>query len=105
MIRVGGMHMSKELDFAKELVDFIYDSPTAYHAADSSARILKANGFTELKEEAAWKLKKGGKYYIVKNNSALIAFTMGGGPVQEEGFRIIGAHTDAPTFRIKLPEA
>ncbi|MGE5630737.1 MAG: M18 family aminopeptidase [Caulobacteraceae bacterium] len=93
--------MSKELDFAKELIDFIYDSPTAYHAVESSVRILKANGFTELKEEAAWKLKRGGKYFTVKNNSALIAFVMGSGPVQEEGFRIIGAHTDAPTFRVK----
>lgn len=93
--------MSRELDFAKELIDFIYDSPTAFHAVDSAKKILDSHGFAELKEEDSWKLQKGGKYYVVKNNSALAAFVVGKGEVQEQGFKIIGAHTDAPTFRIK----
>lgn len=93
--------MSKELDLAKELIDFIYDSPSAFHAVDSTRRILHENGFAELKEEDRWALQKGGKYYLVKNSSALVAFAVGSGEPQEDGFRIIGAHTDSPTFRIK----
>lgn len=93
--------MSKELDFAKELIDFIYYSPTAFHAVDSARAILDGNGFTELREEDRWKLQKGGKYYMEKNQSALVAFIVGRGEVQEEGFKIIGTHTDFPTFRIK----
>lgn len=93
--------MSKELDFAKELIDFVYDSPTSFHAAHNAEKMLDDKGFVELKEEDRWKLTRGGKYYVVKNCSALIAFVVGTGEVQEEGFRIISAHTDSPTFRVK----
>jgi aspartyl aminopeptidase len=93
--------MSREKEFAKELIDFIYDSPTAFHAVDSAKSILDKQGFTELKEEESWSLEKGGKYYVTKNDSALTAFVVGKGKVEEHGFRIIGAHTDSPSFRIK----
>lgn len=93
--------MSKELDFARELINFIYESPTAFHAVDSTRKMLEGSGFSQLREEDRWKLKKGGKYYVNKNSSALIAFIVGMGAVQEEGFRVIAAHTDFPTFRIK----
>ena len=93
--------MSKEKEFAKELIDFIYDSPTAFHAVDSAKSILDKKGFTELKEENNWSLERGGKYYVTKNNSALTAFVVGSGKVEEHGFKIIGAHTDSPGFRIK----
>lgn len=92
--------MNKELEFAKELIDFIYESPTAFHAVETTKNQLEENGFTELKEEEKWKLQQGGKYYVIKNDSALIAFIVGT-RTAEEGFRIIGAHTDSPTFRIK----
>ena len=93
--------MKKELDFAKELIDFIYESPTAFHAVDSIKKILDSNGFTELKEEDRWEMKKSGKHYTIKNHSALIAFVVGNEKVEDKGFRIIGAHTDSPTFRVK----
>lgn len=93
--------MSKEKEFAKELIDFIYDSPTAFHAVDSAKAMLDKKGFTELKEENSWSLEAGGKYYVTKNDSALTAFVVGSGKVEEHGFKIIGAHTDSPCFRIK----
>lgn len=93
--------MSKELNFAKELIDFLYDSPTAFHAVKNIKDSLENSNFKELKEEDKWKLEKGGKYYTTKNGSALIAFTVGEGEIEEQGFKIIGAHTDSPTFRVK----
>lgn len=93
--------MTDELRYAQELIDFIYKSPTAFHAVDNVKESLKADGFIELKEEEKWNLKKSGKYYTTKNDSALIAFTVGEGQVEEEGFKIVGAHTDSPTFRVK----
>ena len=91
--------MEKRL--AQELIDFLYKSPTAYHAASSVKDILDNEGFEEIFEKDAWKFKKGGKYYLVKNNSAVIAFKVGNGEIEKDGFRLIGAHTDAPGFRIK----
>lgn len=93
--------MSKQVDFAKELIDFIYDSPTAFHAVDNVSKTLKDCGFIELREEDRWELKKGGKYFTVKNDSALTAFQVGNGEISQNGFKIIGAHTDSPSFRIK----
>lgn len=91
--------MEKKL--AQELIDFLYESPTAYHAAYSVKDILDKEGFEEIFEKDSWSLKKGGKYYLVKNNSAVIAFKVGNGEIEKDGFRLIGAHTDAPGFKIK----
>ena len=91
----------EELKFAQDLIDFIYTSPTAFHAVDSTKRILLNCGYKELLEQDKWKIDKGGKYFVTKNSSALIAFVVGKGEIEDEGFRIIGAHTDSPSFRIK----
>lgn len=93
--------MSKERDFAQELIDFIYDSPTSFHAVENARKLLTGAGFMELKEEERWQLQKGGKYYVTKNDSALTAFILGTGSVEQDGFKIIGAHTDSPCFRVK----
>jgi aspartyl aminopeptidase len=93
------------IDLAKELIDFIYESPTAFQAVDSIKKVLSIHSFTELKEEDSWSLSKGSKYFVTKNDSALIAFVIGEGEIEKEGFKIIGAHTDSPAFRIKpMPE-
>ena len=91
--------MEKEL--ALDLIDFLYKSPTAYHSVATIKERLDLNGFTEVKESEKWDLQKEGKYYVIKNDSALIAFEIGTGDVEEDGFKLIGAHTDAPGFRIK----
>ena len=93
--------MGTKLEFAKELIDFLYESPTAFHAVKNVKEVLNKEGFTELCECSKWELEKGGKYYTTKNNSALIAFTVGKGEIEQEGFKLIGAHTDSPTFRVK----
>jgi len=93
--------LSSELEFAQNLIDFIYDSPTAFHAVAKVKEDLLKEGFVEIKEEEKWNLKKGGKYFVTKNDSALTVFVVGRGKIEENGFKIIGAHTDSPSFRIK----
>jgi aspartyl aminopeptidase len=97
--------MSEELEFAQDLIDYIYDSPTAFHAVARAKEDLFKEGFIEIREEEKWSLEKGGKYFVTKNDSALTAFVVGKGEIEKNGFKIIGAHTDSPSFRIKpLPE-
>ena len=91
--------MEKKL--ALELVDFLYDSPSACHGVKATQKILDENGFIEIKETDKWDLQAKGKYYVIKNDSALIAFEIGTGDIEETGLRLIGAHTDVPGFRIK----
>lgn len=90
--------MKKE--FARDLIDYIYASPTAFNAVETSKELLIKNGFEELQMNKKWKLKVGGKYFITKNSSSLTAFVINSDNM-EDGFRIIGSHSDSPTFRIK----
>ncbi|SHK20249.1 aspartyl aminopeptidase [Clostridium cavendishii DSM 21758] len=90
-----------EKTIARDLIDFIYKSPTAFHAVETTKSRLLDKGFKELQEYEAWKLEKNGKYFVTKNSSAIIAFVIGDGEIEEDGFKIIGAHTDSPGFRLK----
>lgn len=86
---------------ALELIDFLYESPTAFHSVLSIQKFLNSYGFKQLQESEKWLLETGGKYYMTKNDSALIAFVIGTEDIVENGFKMIGAHTDSPGFRIK----
>lgn len=88
-------------EFAQNLIDYIYESPTSFNAVDTSKKLLNNNGFEELALDKKWSLKVGGKYYITKNTSAIVAFVVNSNNIDSEGFRIIGSHTDSPCFRIK----
>ena len=81
-------------------LDFIKDTPTAFHAAAKSANILKGNGFKELSEAEEWVLERGGKYFFTRNNSSVYAFTLPG-DLKELSFNITAAHLDSPTFKLK----
>lgn len=93
--------MDNKVRFAEKLIDFIYDSPSAFHTVKSIKVKLNESGFAELNEGDRWEIKKGGKYYVTRNDSAIIAFVVGNGIIAKKGFKIIGAHTDSPCFRIK----
>lgn len=90
-----------ERQLALDLVDFLYESPSAFHSVLTVKNVLDSNGFKEIKESDKWNLQKEGKYYVRKNDSAVIAFVVGNDDLANNGFRLIGAHTDAPGFRIK----
>lgn len=83
----------------EKFLEFIKDTPTAFHAAAKVRRILVENNFTELVENQPWKLEKGGKYFLGRNMSAVVAFTI----PEEDGysFNITAAHLDSPTFKLK----
>jgi aspartyl aminopeptidase len=93
--------MKEKLEFAQQLIDFIYESPTAFHTVRTVKERLHNCGFIQLQEEEKWDIEIGGKYFVTKNDSAIAAFVLGKGNAEECGFKIIGAHTDSPTFRIK----
>ena len=61
---------------ANELLTFIDQSPTAYHAVSVIAQTLSAKGFVALSEGDDWALECGGKYYVTRNGSSLLAFAL-----------------------------
>jgi aspartyl aminopeptidase len=86
---------------AQDLINFINNSPTAFHAAESISQRLLNKGFVELSEKEGWVLKPTGKYFVRRNESAVVAFVCGQKTPWEGGFRLMGAHTDSPALRIK----
>ena len=108
------IHTTKELEeiqknfiemevksFAREVVEFIDESPSSYHVVKNCSDILDENGFERIMPREKWELKKGGKYFFKKSSSTIIAFTVGENFDAGKGFKIFGAHTDSPCFRIK----
>lgn len=89
----------KTKEIINDLIEFIDNSPINYFAVKNSIELLEKNDFRKLEENEKWKLEKGGKYFVSRDDTALIAFSVGDDP--RKGFDIIGSHTDSPTFKIK----
>lgn len=86
---------------AQALLDFIDASPSPWHAVETVAERLRHAGFVALREDERWQLESGGRYYVIRGGSSIIAFVAGSAPLAERGFRLVGAHTDSPGLRIK----
>lgn len=89
---------------AQDLLDFIDESPSPWHAVNCVEQQLLQQGFTKLQESQTWQLTSGKSYFVVRGGASVIAFTLGKQPLADSGFRIVGAHTDSPGLRLK-PQA
>lgn len=84
------------------LLGWLDASTCNFLAARTIIRELKNKGFIELKQEEPWEIQAGGKYYMVKNGSAVFAFTTGKGLSSfKNGAKLIAAHSDSPCFKVK----
>lgn len=84
---------------AESMLKFIEKSPSAFHAVENVKKMYLEKGYAELDEKEAWNLKKGGKYFAVRNQSAIVAFAI---PKDEiSGFHMASSHSDSPTFKVK----
>ncbi len=83
----------------KKLFEYIKKSPTAYHAVNNAAKLLEAMGYIKLSEGDEWNLTEGGKYFVCRNGSSLIAFR--NGEKCDNGFMITASHSDSPCLKIK----
>lgn len=86
---------------AQDLLHFLDASPTPWHAVASLAARLEARRFVRLDERSPFTLEPGGRYYLDRGGVALVAFIVGTELPSTSGFRMIGAHTDSPGFRVK----
>ncbi len=83
------------------LINFVNETPNAFYCVSNLRKLLIENGFTELYENENWNnLSEDGKYFVIKNDSSLIAFTMAE-KKDSIGFNIVSAHNDSPSFMVK----
>lgn len=87
--------------YTQPFCDFLTDNPTVFHAVDAMAAQLKKQGFKKLSERDAWKLEKGGKYFVERNGSSMIAFVVGQKYEPGNGAAILAGHVDALTAKLK----
>lgn len=87
--------------FNQQLLTFIDQSPTPFHAVQTMMAKLDENGFQRLHEKASWGALAPGRYYVTRNDSSLIAFQLTGADLAQTGWHITGAHTDSPCLRVK----
>ena len=83
----------------ERLLQFLDASPSVYHAAANIENELKNAGYTRLNEASKWELVPGGKYYLTRGGSAVLAFRVPQGA--PKGFMLSASHSDRPTFKVK----
>ena len=83
----------------KAFQNFLDTSVSAYHATANLMTLLEQENYTRLYEHEAWELKAGGKYYLVRGGTTLLAFRIP--EVTPLGFMMSACHTDRPTFKLK----
>ncbi|NQZ54220.1 MAG: M18 family aminopeptidase [Piscirickettsiaceae bacterium] len=89
------------ITFNQGLCDFLDKSPTPFHAVASMCERLEQQGFVRLNELHTWGRLATGRYYVTRNDSSIIAFTLAETDLAETGFHMVGAHTDSPCLHIK----
>lgn len=88
-------------ELTQGLIDYLKASPTPFHATRTLVQSLQAAGFKPLDERESWHTEPGGRYYVTRNDSAVIALQLGSKPMLESGLRMVGAHTDSPCLKVK----
>ena len=84
--------------FNQSLLAFLETSPTPFHATANMAARLALSGYTQLNEGDVWQVQAGGKYFVTRNDSSIIAFKLG---TKTDALRMVGAHTDSPCLKVK----
>jgi aspartyl aminopeptidase len=91
----------EQVSLAKDLLAYIDASPSPFHAVEETIRRLAEAGYKQRFEQDAWELAPGERFFVVRGDASVAAFEVGIEPPEDAGFRLIGAHTDSPTLRIK----
>eukprot|EP00827_Trimyema_finlayi_P005030 TRINITY_DN51_c0_g1_i13.p1 TRINITY_DN51_c0_g1~~TRINITY_DN51_c0_g1_i13.p1 ORF type:complete len:527 (+),score=176.89 TRINITY_DN51_c0_g1_i13:71-1651(+) len=89
------------IKYSQEFINFLNQAHSVYHVSEYAKNLLEKAGFTKLKENETWDLKKGGKYFFQRNNTAIMAFCVGSNfDENNTGFKIVTAHLDSPCLQL-----
>lgn len=93
--------MNEKEKINAKLMKFIDKTPNAYSCVENLKKMLISNKYVELFENKEWNdLKDNGKYFVIRNDSSIIAFQMTS-KQEEIGFNITSVHNDSPSFSLK----
>ncbi len=87
--------------FNRRLFDFLDQSTTPFHAVKAMKADLQKAGFEPLQEADHWQLVSGGRYFVTRNDTSIIAFRFAPAMAMRGGLRMLAAHTDSPCLHVK----
>jgi aspartyl aminopeptidase len=89
------------IKLSNKILGYMNKSPSPYHCCATARNIFLQNGYTELPEETSWNVSPGNKYFLIRDNSTYVAFTVGKkwNP-KSSTFKLVGTHVDSPNFRL-----
>jgi aspartyl aminopeptidase len=90
----------KQDEFNRQLCSFLTAATTPFHAVAEMVYRLTAAGFVRLTDDSGWAIESGGRYFLTRNDSSLVAFIAGSESPPAEGIRMVGAHTDSPCLMV-----
>jgi aspartyl aminopeptidase len=94
--------MNKKAETYNEgFLEFMARATSPFHAVREMSQHLQTAGFERLEEGSAWVLQSGARYFLTRNDSSIIAFTIGSEGEPSQGLRMAGAHTDSPCLMVK----
>ncbi|MDE0929900.1 MAG: M18 family aminopeptidase [Halioglobus sp.] len=88
-------------EFNQQLCRFLAAATTPFHAVAEMVQRLTAAGFVRLTDDAQWDIRAGGKYFLTRNGSSIVAFIQGQESLPNAGMRMVGTHTDSPCLMVK----
>lgn len=83
-----------------DILQFLDKAKTQYQAVEQIKQLALQNGFVQLNESNAFNVIKGGKYFVIRDGSAIILFTVN--DLTNYQYKIVASHTDSPCFKVKL---
>ena len=86
---------------AEDLTAFADRGVSPFHAVAEMARRLEAAGFSAVDERDRWEVAAGDRRYVTRDDGSIVAFVVGAQPASDSGFRLVGAHTDSPVFKVR----
>ncbi|KAL2943154.1 putative aspartyl aminopeptidase [Bienertia sinuspersici] len=100
-IHESSSHNESSGSIVGDLLSYLNESWTQFHATAEAKRQLLSAGFQLLNENEEWELMPGGRYFFTRNMSSLVAFSIGEKYCNGNGFHVIAAHTDSPCLKLK----
>ena len=83
----------------KALMNYLDKAHSVFHAVAGLVDQLNEQGYEALQERDEWNLIPGGKYYLTRGGSAVMAFRIPA--AAPRGFLMSASHADRPTFKLK----
>ena len=83
----------------ENLCAYLDGARSVFHAVAGLVKELETAGYTCLREQENWTLVPGGKYYLTRGGSSVMAFRIPEG--KPNGFMMSASHADRPTFKVK----